>query len=243
MAHGTPDYGLTAGAQTTFQLNDLAELAVRLGSIVSYDRLGEVVFLDGFEQSIPRYALQCDGLGCSADYSAAHARNGLRSIHLVAGSDGDTDAALNFASVDIPPSRVGVQCSFIGVTNLSVLTMNVFAALLDGSWHAALSIHPLSQVLTIDDDTGAPLTIDAATPVSQDLLAWNTWKLVVDLVHHTYIRARFNGNSYDLTGIPLQSVGGPGRGQITLEVHLVGEVGLNDDAYIDDLILTQNEPG
>jgi len=52
MAHGYPDYGLAAALSTLYSTVDFGELAVRLGSPVRYERLGNVAFYDDFSAGI-----------------------------------------------------------------------------------------------------------------------------------------------------------------------------------------------
>jgi len=63
VAHGTPDWGVTAGARTVYQMTDLGELAVRLGSIVTHDRRGDVIFLEDFEEGMGRWRFPRTPLG------------------------------------------------------------------------------------------------------------------------------------------------------------------------------------
>ena len=52
MGHGYPDYGTQGPVSTVHSIQDLGELAVRLGSIVTFDRRGNVLWLDGFDSGI-----------------------------------------------------------------------------------------------------------------------------------------------------------------------------------------------
>ena len=65
MAHGHPDYGGAAPLATVYTLQDLAELAARLGSIDVFDRRGNVLLLDDFESGIKKWLF-----GGTGSYSA-----------------------------------------------------------------------------------------------------------------------------------------------------------------------------
>ena len=86
MAHGTPDWGVTAGAVTTYQVTDLGELAVRLGSPISHDRRGDVIWWDDFECTLNKWQTVANGAGSSVALSDARARNGRYSALLISGS-------------------------------------------------------------------------------------------------------------------------------------------------------------
>ncbi|GAH51534.1 unnamed protein product, partial [marine sediment metagenome] len=58
MAHGQPDFGLYAPKSTVYGQADIAELAARLGSIVTFDRRGDVIFLEDFESGVEKWGVQ-----------------------------------------------------------------------------------------------------------------------------------------------------------------------------------------
>ena len=49
--YGLPDYGMYAALENMGNLVDYGELATRLGSIVSFNREGNVIFWDDFEKT------------------------------------------------------------------------------------------------------------------------------------------------------------------------------------------------
>ena len=115
MAHGTPDFGITAGARTTHQLDDLGEHAVRLGSIDAYDRRGDVYFFDDFEAIRPRYAVSAPDTGAGVGYNPDQAKSGIASLMLTAGSDGGRVTSVETYTPGVAPSRIGLEVSFLVV--------------------------------------------------------------------------------------------------------------------------------
>ncbi|GAI56753.1 unnamed protein product, partial [marine sediment metagenome] len=76
MAHGQPDFGMYQIAKTIYRLADMGELAVRLGSIVTHDRRGDVIWMDNFDSGIAKwyqFASDDDGL---VEWSAERSRSG-----------------------------------------------------------------------------------------------------------------------------------------------------------------------
>lgn len=69
MAHGTPDFFGLSPKNYTYALQDDAELAARLGSIVNFDRRGEVIFMSAFENGFGDFShVSEDGVGVSYWY-------------------------------------------------------------------------------------------------------------------------------------------------------------------------------
>jgi len=94
MAHGQPDYGMYTLANTIYRLTDMGELAARLGSINTYDRRGDVIFLDSFESGLTAWSPSSACTGSDLVQSAKHARSGGFSAKFVCGSDGTRQAQL-----------------------------------------------------------------------------------------------------------------------------------------------------
>lgn len=86
MAHGYPDYGAAAPKEELYAGLDLAELAARLGATSRYDRLGDTLFLEGWEGDIGSWEPEIDGLGASVAVTAERKATGSFSLKMVGGS-------------------------------------------------------------------------------------------------------------------------------------------------------------
>jgi hypothetical protein len=242
MTHGKPDWGATAGSQTTYQLQDLAELAVRLGSIVSFDRLGEVIYFDDFEKSLPRYTQQTIGTAAAIAYDTSRARSGLRSLKMTAGSDDIAAAILNMRTADLVPSRIGQQVSFSIDDELAAFELLINH--LDGAdeWIARVKWEQATQHLLIVDHTASEVVVATGIDLDVSAIDWHTIKLVVDMEIHRYLRVKLDTHVFDLSSYALASAGVSAPPRIEWAVANFGRAGHNDVIYIDDLVLTQNEP-
>ena len=87
MARGGPDYGASSARYTIFPVTDLGELAVRLGSPVAYDRQGNVIYTESFENGLAGWDTDTSGAGASVDVSFGRGVHGAWAGRLVAGSD------------------------------------------------------------------------------------------------------------------------------------------------------------
>ncbi len=128
MAHGQPDFGMYSLASTIHKIADMGELGVRLGSIDTFDRRGDIVFLDDFEGGIQKWDVLVSGLLGSLDVSTAYARNGMCSAELVAGSNLEHRARMVKATPYIVRSRFGLECSFIVpvITDQVNITLGIY---------------------------------------------------------------------------------------------------------------------
>jgi len=242
MAHGYPDFAQSAGVNTVYQLRDLAELAARLGSIDTFDRRGDVFFLEDFEHGATCFGSTGNGTGNSSYLSLERARSKSFSYKLVSGSTGAHDRYL-YVRTGLPSlSKVGFEVSIeLDDSN------NVVEWLLqcyDG-------VNALKGHIKYDDSVNklyylnsASAWVEFATNVIMLTTPgmFNTAKLVIDSVNAKYSRFILNATGYSLADIALESTPSIYVNQVYAYVRFVGESGDNDIAYVDDWILTQNEP-
>lgn len=242
ISHGTPDYRVTSGARTVFQLTDMAELAVRLGSPIRFDRRGDVVWWDDFECNTQRYDNSLEGTGAAAVRSTDRAHSGETSWLLTGGSDGNRRASLIASEPPVVRSAVGTEIAF----NLpdSIDAVQLWISEFDGAvrYSARLIWSDVTNQLLYFDAAGADVVIASGIDLPVNRPTWNIIKLVVDLDSHEYVRALVNHNSYSLTGIALNQSADGRAPRVDFIPIVVSRAGNNDQAYFDDLIITQNEP-
>lgn len=243
MAHGQPDYGVTAGAVTTYQVADLGELAARLGSPITYDRRGDVVWWDDFECGLAKWATVAVGANASTALSSARARNGRQSCRLRPG-----DAINNAASITHShhvPALSGIGLEFaasFGEGNHQLdmqLTIQAEAAR-HRAWvrilnNGTFQYHDAASVYQTFYTTPTTLNTSATH--------FHTFKLVYDAERGEFRRFRWNEREFDLSGIaPQITIPGIPSFQTLIEIIDTTLAVTPSGTWIDDVILTQNEP-
>lgn len=243
MAHGQPDFGLYAVKKTVHGLADNAELAARLGSIVTFDRRGDVLWLDGFESPVVKWIVTTDGAGGGAEVSPDAARNGGFSCKLTTDILTDDWVSLSHYLPYPVVSKIGIEVSFTMTTNLKSLLVAEW--LYDGSdFHSAQVMYfSIDNKLQYLDNRGffQDLVTDLDLYTAQT--TFHTIKLVIDLETHKYVRVIFNETEYDMSALSYAHTPDPAtipnwRQQITITTG----VDAAQSVYVDDVILTQNEP-
>lgn len=241
MAHGTPDWGVTAGQVTTYQMTDLGELAARLGSIVTHDRRGDVIWLDDMEAGLAKWVVDGTGTGNAQDLSTTRARNGLYSARLVAGT-----GTANWANMyHLEPFPVvgafGMEYSFSLANVIGSLTTSFL--LYDGTsiLRAQVDWDVASGELRYRDAAGAWIVFATGVNLSRDPTLFHTCKLVADTLSKEYYRFILDEDTYSLKDIALQTPASALLPHLEATVEVGGADGLNATAYVDDVILTQNE--
>ena len=242
MVHGTRDWGITAGAATTYRLTDLAELAARLGSPVTHDRQGDVIFMDNFEDGLGKWEAASDGGGDSVGLSAARARSGWLSALLTSGSGAGRYAQI-YRGVNLPVlSGLGVELSFSVPVALETLKLQLH--ILDGPnrYRFEVPYDDANNRLDRLNAAGGLTTVASGLVLAGWGRMFHTVKLVGDTLNGTYGRLIMNDTKHDLEEAEAFSGADSGDPRLELTVTLTGRSGYNDAVHIDDVIATQNEP-
>lgn len=242
MAHGTPDYGRTNAVRTTFQMMDLGELAVRLGSPISHDRRGDVIWWDDFECSGNKWNTIALGTGASVAVSTEAARNGANSMKVVGGSAGIPFATATHTLVQPVRGSLGVESSwaFMGEPE----SVSMFIEDLDGSGGHRYTVEfdAGTGLLLYIDAAGAKVPLQAGFNPQPTLRTFHTWKLVLDQLTHTYERIIVDGFAFPLPDIAADPFAIADPPSVGVGLTVTSRAGFNDLTYFDDVIFTQNEP-
>ena len=243
MAHGTPDWGVTASKKTIYSLHDMGELAVRLGAIHVHDRRGDVIFQDQFDGGESRVSAIGAGLGNEVYLSCNAPLAGTMNLMFHTGPDiGDHSGIMKVVPY-LVLGGIGLECSFIPVDNLSIIhfTLLVF----DGAdkHHYEIEYDHVAGTVLVKDTGGVPKIVGTPGVLRAGYTIYSTLKAVVDTEKGKYVRVILNDQTY-LAGDwkPTVTADLLTRPSLTTEVYAVTAVDAAIDVPADRLIITQNEP-
>jgi len=242
MAHGYPDWAQSAGVNTVYQLRDLAELAARLGSIDTFDRRGDVFFLWDFESGAESFGYWGGGAGWGTYLSLLYPKSGHLCFALKSGSNGSQNAYMFYRSHIPSESRLGFESSVCGGSVKGQIVWWLLSY--DGERCLTTAIkydHNTDKLYYYSTDSD---WIEFASGINLGTVAgaYNTAKLVVDLPNKKYVRFMLGSNCYDLSDIDGLDEALVVYPQTYSQIEFYGEAGFNNVLYVDDWILTQNEP-
>lgn len=237
-----PDYGLLNAAATVAEVTDLGELAARLGSPVTWDRRGDVLWFDDFEAGLASWVTVTTGTGAAVALATDRARSGRRSVKLTAGSDDTLFAGITH--YEPPPvfSRLGLEGWFSLDTQVGKVSIQLFVHDGVSSFRSALRLRCSDGALFYQNAAGGDTQFaDGPTPIAF-APSFHALKLVVDADAGKYVRAIIDDTTYDLSGIPAY-VSGPALAvAATITALYEGSAGSNPSAWVDNMIFTVNEP-
>ncbi len=242
MPHGQVDFGAYAVKETVSSLADMGELAARLGSIVTFDRRGDVIWFDDFESGIEKWDKSSSGDRGSIEWSAAKSRNGGFSAKITTGAQSGDFATLT-AYLPFPVlSRIGVEFSPLLYNYVGKLKLKIYVY--DGEFRHQFEIQHFHITKLFqykgDDDKWHDMspTLDLAWFSRQ----FHTLKLVADAQSKLYTRFIANSQSYDLAAFRSYRWGDGAAPHLWIAIEVTNSNTNAGKAHIDDAIVTQNEP-
>lgn len=217
-----------------------AELAARLGSIDTFDRRGNVLWFDDFESGLNKWMPETPA--GSIAISAERARNGCFSCKLSTPAVANQWARIRHWLPYVFLSKMGFEFSFTWDADIKEI---IFCIDFVGGGHnyvgAIKYLYPgfvRWQYLAGDwfyRDIMPSYLMD-----DRDY-TFNTVKLIIDFPNGKYDKCLINGQSFDLSQYPLIEFARVAPNVIT-DIEIAAKADVVAYSYIDDVIITQNEP-
>lgn len=221
-----------------------AELAVRLGAITSHERRGTVIWQDSFESGTitPRWIPATSGAASLVRVSTVWARNGAFSVQLTTGGINTNGASVTHLQSYPVLGNMGLECSFhLASANPTLLTMGL--QLYSGTTlrYMALRYNPVTAEIQYLNNSATFTTVfTGVTPTSG---LFHTLKMVADFDAAKYLRVVFDNQVADLSAQNLYSEVNALTASLAVFLgHATIGATVATPAYLDDVIVTQNEP-
>jgi hypothetical protein len=220
---------------------DLAELAARMGSIVTYDRRGSVLWFDGFEEGIGKWYKGMWGTGAAVTLTQQPALSGNYSCLLAPGTNDARAASIYRKFYRIPSGTVGLQFSFMPHQQLDYIRSDLEFFGGGYEYRFVLGFNNTKKSIYIINENR--VDEDIATGINLWSLYgfWSTFKLVVDLDTMSYVRASCNATVYDLRGKKCRTEESTESDYTLVDIFASNIEGPGGISFVDDIILTTNE--
>ena len=242
MPHGTPDWGLIGPKSITFGLDDLGEHAVRLGSPHLWDRRGDVLYITDFREGLGALAAQAIGAGGEVNLSTGLSRQGAYCVRLRTGSTLSRLALLQMLLGFQDWSVMGLEFSF-GVPVGPTLMAGYFQWADAANSYDARVVYDFALAEVRYFTTGSAWAVlQAGVILHLSTRPEHTMKMVVDMDRREYVRFLLDELAWDMRGTPIDVVALPGLTYRNFRIVHTSPVAINYDAFVDNVIITQNEP-
>jgi hypothetical protein len=242
VAHGAPDDSNVVKSGPPHRLDDLAELAVRLSSPNLFDRRGEVLFATAFSEGLGAVTTGAAGTGAAVDLFAGNSRQGAFCTRLTAGSDGARYAQI-YKTLALPAAcQVGLELTISVEANTDYWKVRLLWY--DGatSHIGTIHVHHASHVLQYYSSGGVYTTFASGVNLVELSSPTHTLKMVLDMEEDTYVRCILNQTTYDLSAYSLFTQAAATYPHLEALIAHYATAGNNPVAYLDNVIVTQNEP-
>ena len=242
MTRGQADYGLYAVREVSASISDMGEVAARLGSIAIYDKRGDVVEFDNFENPVLIWRSAC-WLGGSFVLDTTNSRSGVQSLKMTAGAPVGSSAGVARRCSLLAWQRVGIEASFSFLNPNCDIRLRIYERFTGGNKEAMVKYNGLTREISLWENGAYGDPILTIGPLAMEYYGWHNVKLVVDFVNSKYVRLMFAGHEYDISAYKIQVV--PGElisNDVDAVINTITRVLPGGDCWFDDFILTQNEP-
>jgi len=244
MARGQRDYGIYAPEQYLAGMSDMAELAVRLGSIVIFDRRGKVIDLDDFESPVLKWSKWLDALAVSADaiLDSNYPKSGSQCLKMTVAPAPDDWVYVTRGFIPLKSKRIGIEIAFSLPSTNTYFNFGLYYQEPTTQFAGVIRVDFNAKILYYMNRTGVLTWIaDVDTFVSLKFIQYPI-KLVIDQTTHKYVKLILGLTEYDLSTYDLWEPGGAGDPQMYAEAHLIYRAGAISHLYLDDYIMTIDEP-
>lgn len=242
MPHGLRDGALSGRAINIFTAYDIGELAVRLGSIVSFNREGNVIFLDDFNQTLTAWIIDAPS-GVADVYPVCYPTvNGGIAICLKTDAPEFSVTAIEHVLHYPVRGGIGLELAFLPVPNFDWLELTVI--FYDGVDATKIKLgydHPLGLIRLYTESDGWITLTTVGTQREADG-SFVRIKVVGNILTGLYTRVIFNGVEYDASAYDLVIIDDVIKQSMSILIEAVNTAAGSAEVVIDDVILTQNEP-
>ena len=241
MAHGTPDYGIGAPASTIYIVQDLAELAARIGSVDTFDRRGNIIWFTNFEDGIHGWIKEANRPLSSISWSAESARTGSFCMKVIMELPRISRVKASYRLPILVFSRAGVEFCFDCHIFLSRFTIK--HQLYDGTriHEAGIQWNSLGGTMNYWGTDGYWHALEPPYPLKRELHLYHTAKLVIDPTTGKYVRFILDNAFWDIKDLSYFRDTDPSAPCIIPSIEFLSEVSEVIVSHVNHVIITQNE--
>jgi len=238
----SPDWSKYLPLSKRYSLQDLGELAARIGSPITYDRRGEVLWYDQMQEGSSLWQEQAEGIGSGVKVVGTNAYWPGFALELTAGSDGQMLAAIYRYSAPSSLSKWGFEVAWWISTPFTRLDLNLNRHDGVNFQQSGLRVLGSTPKLQYKNSLGSYTDLVALAAQNSPNPTYHNLKFVADMAESEYVRVLLDENEYDLSGVSFyETVEGP-IDYNYIQVLFVGSAGFNRKMQVGNVVFTSNEP-
>jgi hypothetical protein len=241
MSRGAKDDSNQGTSGTLYRLDDMAELAVRLGSPVKYQRSGTVLFLDDFTSGYNHWSIAC--IGAAGAYYLTNSpifANGV-ALELLPGT-GATPLATFQARLAYPTlSKIGL--CIVHTADAYLVDSFYRLEVLDGAKQFTYEVqyHHADGILSYLAPDNTYKSFGQAARMSYVASVYHVIKLIVDLDLQGYALFLLNGESFSMAGLLPYQIASSGLPRVNVQGEFDIDGTHTVSLYVGAVVVTENE--
>lgn len=220
----------------------LEEHAARLGSIVPWDMLGNVVLMEDFEVDITEWTKATSGAASSVTWQNSRRYSGSYAVALVCDT-GATDYARMSRYLYFPGvKKYGVFLRALFPTAQGILRIEY--ELYDGTtkYVAGIEYDQLTSTLKVYDDTGTWQTVTDSLVLGPTVAAWYPFRFLFDLADLLYDKVVIGDEEYSLSGYGVYNTPDTSALQSVIIITVAQGDATITTYIVDDVVIVENIP-
>jgi hypothetical protein len=220
----------------------LGELAVRTGSIDTFDRRGQIMLTDDFQGSLNHWTITAAN-GGYAVISSARAKTKDASLKLKTGSANANNVELIRYIKPVTLSKIGVEFSFTVDQKMSRVENGFELDDGDIRYNPIVDYYYTNGRIQLVDSNSVWHTIATTKiPLSTDSLYFNSLKVVINPVTGYYSRIILNNYLINVSQYKMPILATTTTQYLKLDlIAVTSNIGAST-IYLSDVIVTHNEP-
>lgn len=241
MVHTLPDYTSKWKTSQITDVVDPGEAAARLSSIDTFQREGNVLWLDDFEAATIGWAAVAEDASGEVVLVTTYHRSGSQCVKIYPGTVVDKEAVIQNLLPVRSAGKMGYEIAFAG--GILCKYVDFVMALYDGTNlnNATIRFDIVNNRLDYLNAAGGYTNIATTLNLVTTARAFHIIKFVVDFTNNTYDRVYLNQNEYDLAGAGVHIAANAAWGHLFVGVTVESANALNAAVFADNFILTENE--
>jgi hypothetical protein len=241
MTHGTEDYWSASPTSTTYASVDIAELAARLKSPDTYDRRGNVLNIEDWNNGLSHvYGVSAGGSGTTQLSAVGSVNSPLTAkitTDLINGNYYGVKKEMFYPAI----SKIGLELCFS--INNTIHNAFVYLDFYDGTNLTEFVIYyeHSSGKLYIRDSAGVYHVLATPGVLYPDNKKFEICKLVVDLLSGAYVRLLWGAHNYDASAYSGKVTAAASNRYMYYVFQVDGTAGGAGVIQLGSIIVTQNE--
>lgn len=242
MPHGLPDWGLIGPISVLYGLDDMAEQAVRLGAVASWDRIGHVIFSDNFREGLGAWTMEGSDATAVTCLFTGHALSSPYCVKLRNGSAGARYARMRHRLSYVYRGHCALECNVTLEPGTEYIKFGVSGSTPTSRLFFYVRLTPTTGVLAWGTDGAGWTPFATLGWVGWNVDEWHNVKLVADIETGYFIRFVWEGTAVDMSAIAGVALATAKPYNWMVYIENDADTAAQHSVYVDDVIVTIDVP-